>query len=243
MNSFLKFIGYKHNYGGRDRSYRFTWGEVNLWSKSFGVYWSGPHYCRGSRLIIHLFFISFYIPTSSFGLESTDFNSNNIQWGFYLYPSVPKWENTVFLFGKKSWRWYMPWTYDWYMTECLDHNMNVILTRDKNTYKNTHWTDWHRELEKYREAFAREYPYTYTLRNGTIQHRKALVTVERMTWKMRWVPWVKKVYTSIDVIFTEEVGERTGSWKGGCTGCSWEMLPNETPEQTLRRMEKERIFK
>jgi hypothetical protein len=50
------------------------------------------------------------------------------------------------------------------------------------------------------------------------------------------------VSTTLDVKFDDEVGERSGSWKGGTIGCSYEMLPNETPEQTLRRMEKEREF-
>ena len=38
------------------------------------------------------------------------------------------------------------------------------------------------------------------------------------------------------------VGERVNSWKGGTVGCSYSMLKGETPEQTLRRMEKEREF-
>jgi hypothetical protein len=59
---------------------------------------------------------------------------------------------------------------------------------------------------------------------------------------MRWCPWKKMVHTSIDVKFDGEVGERTGSWKGGTIGCSYEMLPHETPENTLRRMESEREF-
>lgn len=47
---------------------------------------------------------------------------------------------------------------------------------------------------------------------------------------------------SIDVEFNAEVGERTGSWKGGCIGCGYQMNPNETPLQALRRMEAERKF-
>ncbi len=33
-----------------------------------------------------------------------------------------------------------------------------------------------------------------------------------------------------------------GSWKGGVLGCGYEMKPGETPKQTLRRMERERVF-
>jgi hypothetical protein len=40
----------------------------------------------------------------------------------------------------------------------------------------------------------------------------------------------------------DEVGEEAGSWKGGVLGCGYTLLPNETPLQCLRRMEKERKF-
>lgn len=44
------------------------------------------------------------------------------------------------------------------------------------------------------------------------------------------------------VEFDDEVGERTGSWKGGCTGCSYEWERNETMLSALRRMEATRKF-
>jgi hypothetical protein len=43
-------------------------------------------------------------------------------------------------------------------------------------------------------------------------------------------------------IKSKECGERKGSWKGGTLGCSYELLPNETPLDCLKRMEKERKF-
>ncbi len=39
------------------------------------------------------------------------------------------------------------------------------------------------------------------------------------------------------------VGERTGSWKGGTIGCGNDLLPGETMEQSLRRMERDRTFR
>jgi len=84
---------------------------------------------------------------------------------------------------------------------------------------------------------------------------------------LKWFPTIRKKRKTIDVKFsyggpfkrfviiekqgfkipnskeeTGEVGERTGEWKGGTTGCGYQMLPNETPLETLRRMEKERKF-
>jgi hypothetical protein len=94
-----------------------------------------------------------------------------------------------------------------------------------------------------RETFT--LPYTYILKRGEVQNRTATVFVERRAWRPKWFTWTsifEKERQTIDVDFSDEVGERTGSWKGGCVGCGYEMLPTETPEQTLRRMERERIF-
>lgn len=85
------------------------------------------------------------------------------------------------------------------------------------------------------------YPYRYKLKSGEVQDRIATVNVERRTWTRFWLPY-KKVSTSINVDFDDEVGERTGSWKGGTLGCGYEMLEGETALQCLRRMEQERKF-
>lgn len=91
-------------------------------------------------------------------------------------------------------------------------------------------------------AYKEIHPYTYTLKNGTVQNRTATCTIEKRKWHRKWFPFLTKESQVIDIEFNDEVGERTGSWKGGTIGCGYDMLPNETIEQTLRRMEKEREF-
>lgn len=95
------------------------------------------------------------------------------------------------------------------------------------------------------------YPYRYILRSGEVQERTATIYVERGYWHWLfakwlrlplWLPVVNITKQSIDIRFNDEVGERTGSWKGGCIGTGYTMLKGETPEQTLRRMERERKF-
>lgn len=89
------------------------------------------------------------------------------------------------------------------------------------------------------------YPYKYMLRSGEIQERTATVYVERREHRWRWLtklPWPRRRYQSIQVEFSDEVGERTGSWKGGVVGTGHAMKPGETARDTLRRMEKERVF-
>jgi hypothetical protein len=130
--------------------------------------------------------------------------------------------------------WWIPW-------------LNKVHQRHEVRRVDGSWVpfvgSWEQKESDGREEFT--LPYCYILRNGTPQHRTATVFVERRAWRPKWFQWssiFEKSRQSIDVCFDDEVGERSGSWKGGCVGCGWEMLPGETAEQTLRRMERERKF-
>lgn len=101
--------------------------------------------------------------------------------------------------------------------------------RDKGTDGRAEWT----------------HPYTYKLRSGELQHREATISVQRWKRRRRWLKWTslfERKPSEIAVEFSDEVGERSGSWKGGCIGCGYTMQPGETPLQALRRMERERKF-
>lgn len=86
-----------------------------------------------------------------------------------------------------------------------------------------------------------QHAYTYVLRSGEAQTRTATIQVESRLWTRPWLPW-RRLSRYIDVTFSDEVGERSGSWKGGVLGCSHDMRPGETALDTLRRMERERVF-
>lgn len=153
--------------------------------------------------------------------------------------------------GNKWWTMGMPWIPTWYRTSALkkdgiwEHELyndrspdpadkNILKRNSKNFYE-----------DKWKGILWEEsYPYTYKLESGEIQNRIATVRVEEMEWRLKWFMWlpIGKIRKSISIDFNEEVGERSGSWKGGCTGCSYEIKHGELPEQTLRRMEKERHF-
>ncbi len=69
--------------------------------------------------------------------------------------------------------------------------------------------------------------------------------IERREWRWKWFKWLKWprcVEQTIDITFNKEVGEGSGSHKGGTIGCGYKMLPNESALQCLRRMEVERNF-
>jgi len=95
------------------------------------------------------------------------------------------------------------------------------------------------------EAAYQKFPYRYVRKSGNVQDRIATVKAERRAWRprcLRWTSLIEKVRASIHVDFDDEVGEEYGSWKGGCMGCGYDILPGETVEQCLRRMERERRF-
>lgn len=90
-----------------------------------------------------------------------------------------------------------------------------------------------------------ELPYTYVLRSGEVQERRATISVEELEHRQRWLMWCPlfaRIRKSIKVEFSGEVGEGAGSWKGGTVGCGYDIKPSETPVDCLRRMERERKF-
>lgn len=143
----------------------------------------------------------------------------------------------VFCWGDKSKHVYMPWL--------SERVQNDVLRRDGT------WSPFVGSWEKDKEPDGRalmKFPYRYVLKNGEVQDATATVHVERSRYVWRcvkklplfWGLWKWKHF--IEVEFDREIGERAGSWKGGCIGCGYDMRPGETPEQTLRRMERERKF-
>lgn len=95
------------------------------------------------------------------------------------------------------------------------------------------------------KPYTEDHPYTYVLKSGEVQKRRATVSKRRHVLARKWlhrVGWPKWIKESIDVRFDGEVGERTGSWKGGCIGCGYDLRPGEHMTSALRRMERERKF-
>lgn len=169
-------------------------------------------------------------------------DTDGLNYGFYFDD-----EAVVFRWAKEDWDdggfikfVYYPWSYDHCEIEFI--NKEGVFVRELKG-------DW-KVCNAYKEANQKEevYPYKYTLRSGEIQERTATVTANRYTHWQRWFGLgkyklsPKRVRTSIWITFSDEVGEATGSWKGGTTGCGYGLLPKETMEQCLRRMERERRF-
>lgn len=135
----------------------------------------------------------------------------------------------------------MPWQWTQVRHEIL------MADRSWRPVKNIHFDDpdnsgrpW-----EWEGKFIEKHPYTYLRKNGEVQNRTATIGVEvrEIRWRwFKWLPFPRIIRKAIDVAFDDEVGEHTGSWKGGTIGCGYTMKPGETPLQTLRRMETERKF-
>jgi hypothetical protein len=103
------------------------------------------------------------------------------------------------------------------------------------------------------EPFKEQHVYHYMLYNGEVQHVPASVGRERgkIVWQWYGQGWLTKLLRRIspsktkhyiEIEFDGEVGEEAGSWKGGCTACSFEMKPSETIRNALARMQRTRKF-
>lgn len=101
------------------------------------------------------------------------------------------------------------------------------------------WAWRHREHKVLSEP--ETHSYIYVLKSGKVQNRMATIKMEYRRWTRWWIPHKLEKQT-IDVTFDKEVGEKSGSWKGGCIGCGYDMKEGESPLDTLRRMEIERKF-
>jgi hypothetical protein len=153
------------------------------------------------------------------------------RWGFYWEGGNPSlvlcWKNYCKFI-------HMPWRFE--------HEITEVRRADGS---------WAKQVQSYdkgepdqREIC--EFPYFYAYRQGdhaVLQEVTATCYVSRSMWKRKWLPWMKKTRMSLEITFSDEVGGERGSWKGGCIGCGWEFLPNDTMESCLRRMERERHFR
>lgn len=150
-------------------------------------------------------------------------------WGVYYF------ERAIwFTWGDNCKSISMPWSYR--------HIKHEVMRPDGS------WVPYVGCYEKDKEPDGRwesTHPYRYVLRSIEVQERAATIYVERMEWRQRWLKWCPlfaRKRQAINVTFSDEVGERTGSWKGGTIGCGYELRKGESPLSCLRRMEQEREF-
>lgn len=183
------------------------------------------------------FHMTFVLPIKSKHTDECD----PPQWGIAIH------NNTFWIYrggegnmkgGNKWWTFNMPWSWEWVRT-------SILAVDGKSWYHDTPKTPQEFYEPRWKAKIWRErHPYHYVMGDGA-QYCYATIKVEEREWRwnwLRWLPFPRKVVRQIDVSFSKEMGPEAGSWKGGVTGCGWEMRKGETPKQCLDRMEREIKF-
>lgn len=163
------------------------------------------------------------------------FDDRDCRWGWYFIDT-----DFVMFWGKWSYYFAIPFrSLEHVRTEILsiDRQRVVYVEPKKGAFK----AEEYQRRTNAEKASSASFPYRYECLNGDIQDVTATISVQRFTHRWKWTPF-NRVRDSINITFSEEVGPRRGSWKGGCTGCGWTMEKGENAIQTLRRMERERRF-
>ena len=158
------------------------------------------------------------LPFKTKKKESCEWDS----YGFYFFG-----KSLVVRWGEFYKSYSMP-----FVTYVFDHHK--VMSNGKWVDGENYWDN--QEIDR------QDFPYTYQLASGEIQERVATCFIEKRQWHRKWLPFSKMIRKELNINFNDEVGEETGSWKGGCIGCGYDMLEGESMEQCLRRMEKEREF-
>lgn len=216
---------------------------VFYWGKRFDLsYETCGYFDNRPRIVIALFFFSLTIclPFRNKWTDECDPPKYGIAYHnqiFWIYRGGEGNMNG----GNKWWTYHVPWSLDWVRTSLLLKDGTWEHSLAGKGRGKSFWED-----QYVAKQWQEKHPYTYILRSGTVQERLATIHVEEREWRQRWLKWLpffNKVARTIAVDFNEEVGEGTGSWKGGTVGCGYDLKKDETPLQCLRRMESERKFR
>jgi hypothetical protein len=227
----LRLLGARWRDG--KRSFRMSWGEVSFgtpgWALSLHLFGDPNHF----SLQIHIWrIVNAYIRLPFLARFAREPKEMMETWGV----SYASEAGALFVrWGARS-KIFTPFWRKW------EHISHDVQRRDGS------WVPYVGSWESGKEPDGRhveQYPYHYLLRSGEKQDRTATIFVDRRIWRLKLLRWTRRfqrVRVSIDVTFSDEVGERSGSWKGGTIGCSYDLRPGEMPRECLKRMESERRF-
>lgn len=136
----------------------------------------------------------------------------------------------------KDWGCFLPWT-QWRHVRRSLYGLNGEMFA---TLPDARWGTPEYELGERLEAECPRVVFDFDDFDG--ERISAITKIEERQWEAGtgWFKWLalfraSKIQRSLDISFTEETGERKGSWKGGTLGHAIEMLPGELHEAAFRR--------
>ncbi len=136
----------------------------------------------------------------------------------------------------QSWSKFLPWT-QW------RHVRHSLYDMDGNHFADMPETRRMLDTWEERKALEAACPSaTFEFQDFDGQKIAVQARIEEREWRagegwFKWLSWFRKAKISrvLDLRFSEEVGERKGSWKGGTIGTSIEMTPGELHTSAFRR--------
>ena len=139
----------------------------------------------------------------------------------------------------KDWCRHLPWTQwrfvrqSWYGP--TGEHIETLWESSSRTVRRAQ-SDWRYEFEK---TLAK---VCFSFKDYDGEEIEAATHIEEREWRFGegWFKWLSlfrkpKIRRSLDLAFSKEVGPEKGSWKGGTTGHSIDMLPGELHEEAFRR--------
>jgi len=243
----------------RKKWYEFS---ISKW-KDFTLDWSEANYDEGKEHItISILWFHLYIYTSQkyakYSKETYDENQGDRHYGISIHNNA-FWINN----GLNYKAFEFPYTYRHIRHSILKNDNTMIHNysklgrkvynikederfytlqkmKDGTTKKDYSMNFWDKKWDNI--LFRQVFDYIYILNDGTVQRRKVTIKVEEREWRrliLLWTPWKAKVNKYIEIEFDKEVGESSGSYKGGVVGTSYQFLnETETVEECFRRFEK-----
>jgi len=156
--------------------------------------------------------------------------AENKTYGLMFYHPDSGFPSEIWVRGWKSFSF--PWAFKFLKCEAL---MNEGWVKGNKG-------DYFGDADKWGDKIIYDtYDYKYVLESGEVQERLAKVHQIKRYWTS-WFGLNVLVKHVIEIEFNFEIGERSGSWKGGCIGCSWVIEEGETSLEALKRMENIRKF-
>lgn len=235
-NWFLKLLKFKQKDGN---SYEFKWGTF---TPNWGLVFELIEFSKRKESENHSWYLAFLFIFGKFWIplpkwlpkrQFSEMGQTDIRhWGFATGAGMGG-HNIVFRWNKI----YKPIEFPWALT----HVRTEHLMLDGSWQTEPKWDSVNPTREDFEAQVAKEiHSFKYVLRNGTVQYRLATIHVKEWEWRYKWlryIPIFRHISRRIDIEFSNEIGERSGSWKGGTMGTAYKMLPNELPSEALYRFQ------
>jgi hypothetical protein len=222
----------------------FTWGP---WHKSISIlFCSGNRFDDEEESRNHLMLIGFgkalrirlpklinpCKPKGDYQFHPREYGFNlSDQGGSYDFLSVRYGPQTNDSVTTKSWHKFLPWT-QWrhVRTSIYDPDGTHFATEEKGKWRE--FCDLREKCPSVHFGFE-DYDGEMIVATCRIEEREWIRGEGWFKWLSRFYqPLIRRV---LDLHFSAEVGSEKGSWKGGTTGHSIDMLPGETPQRAFVR--------